>query len=90
MMAAHHCETRQLMGLGIACVVDIEHMPSTRQQCISDQLPMTPPRHRFSAHDGGSRALRLSDQLLQRFIKCWRLHEIGIGAKTFALPAQID
>jgi hypothetical protein len=52
------------MWASFRCAHDMPDRPATAHQRIGDQGPVTPPGHRFGAHDGCSQLSAVSRQLI--------------------------
>jgi hypothetical protein len=51
---------------------------------------MAAPRHGFGAHDDGSSLLGPMNELVQGFLKFWRLHVVGKAPEAGISPTSID
>jgi hypothetical protein len=49
---------------------------------------MAAPRHGLGAHDDGSSLLSPMNELVQGFLKFWRLHVVGEAAKAGIFPSR--
>ena len=50
---------------------------------------MAAPRHGFGTHDDGSSLLGPMNELVQGFLKFWRLHVVGEAAEAGISPSRV-
>ena len=69
---------------------DMPDVPAMGHQRIGNQRPMAAPRHRFRAHDGSLVLAAISYQRFNGSVKFFRLHIVGVPAKTGVAPSVVD
>ncbi len=77
------------MNLAASWTHDILGADATKQQGIGNERAMTPPWHRFGAHDCDPFLLSQPDQFFEALLKVWRLHVIRVTPKGAISPAYI-
>ena len=66
------------------------HSYASSQQRIADHGAMAAPRHGFGTHDDGSSLLSPMSELVQSFLKFWRLHVVGEAAEAEISPSSVS
>ena len=77
------------MAVSLPLRHDVLNLPSPDEQSIGNQRSVTPPWHRFRAHDGGRGFATVGHQLLEGTLELFRLHVVGISSKAGVLPANV-
>jgi len=78
------------MQLSFVCIEDVYHLNAVRLKVIRNQRPMTTPPDRLGTHHGGALFTSQIDKSFDASLKFLRLHVIGIPAKRFVPPGQIQ
>ena len=78
------------MYLGVFPVQDVHNLHAPRHHRVSDQLPVTPPRNGFCAHERHRVATSIGKDLLERGGKRGALHVVRVPAKRLAAPAGVE
>lgn len=88
LLAVHFGKGRQRVGTA-AFLHDVQDIPSSDQECVSEELAVALPGYRFGAHERDALLFRDRFQLGHNRVKARRQHEIGIGSKGADLPCAV-
>src|ERR1035438_2579537 len=88
-VATNLCKGRESMNLAAGWTHDVLGANSPNQQCIGDERTVTPPRHRFGAHQCNLLLVCQSDQFIKAQLKLRRLHVICVTSKRSISPTHV-